>query len=169
MPKTLTSTLRLALACNYLNSVDLSAASFPLRVDQLVELADGTGANQANAVFSDQRTLAASGTENLDLAGGLTDVYGAALTFTRVKLLLVRAAAANVNDVLVGGAASNGFVTPFGDATDVVRVRPGGLLLLASADATGFAVTAGTGDLLKMANSAGSTSVTYDIVIVGVV
>jgi len=36
-----------------------------------------------------------------------------------------------------------------------------------AADATTYAVTAGTGDLLKVANSAGGTSVTYDIVIIG--
>jgi hypothetical protein len=35
------------------------------------------------------------------------------------------------------------------------------------ADAIGWGVTAGTGDLLKVANSAGSTSVNYDIVVIG--
>jgi hypothetical protein len=30
-----------------------------------------------------------------------------------------------------------------------------------------IAVTAGTGDKLKLANSAGSTSVTYDVIILG--
>lgn len=34
--------------------------------------------------------------------------------------------------------------------------------------ATGYAVTAGTADQLKVANSGAGTGVTYDIVIVGV-
>jgi hypothetical protein len=34
-------------------------------------IANGTGADQANNVFSDERTIAASGTDNLDLAGVL--------------------------------------------------------------------------------------------------
>ena len=128
---------------------------------------DGTGANQATKSFLDTRTLAASANESLDLAGGLTDAFGNALTFTKIRALMIRAAAGNTNNVLVGGAASNGFVTPFSDATDVAVVRPGGLLLLAAPDATGYAVTAGTGDLLKVANGGGSSAVTYDIFLLG--
>ena len=71
--------------------------------------------------------------------------------------------------MLVGGAGSNGFTSWVGDATDVVKVKPGGALILVAPDATGYAVTAGTGDLLTITNSAGSTSVTYDVVIMGVV
>ena len=47
------------------------------------------------------------------------------------------------------------------------QMQPGGTLLLVAPNAAGYAVTAGTGDLLKVANSGGSTGVTYDIVIVG--
>jgi hypothetical protein len=46
-------------------------------------------------------------------------------------------------------------------------VKPGGMLVMTAPDATGLAVTAGTGDKLKLANSAGSTSVTYDVIILG--
>lgn len=169
MAKTLTGSIRLDVAANFLNAIDLSEASFPFRLNQLYTFTDGTGANQIKSMFTDQRTLSASATEDLDLAGSLTDVYGATITFTKVKLLMVRAASGNTNDVLVGGAGSNGFTSWVGDATDVVKVKPGGSLILVAPDATGYAVTAGTGDLLTITNSAGSTSVTYDIVILGVV
>ena len=41
------------------------------------------------------------------------------------------------------------------------------MLLLVAPGAAGYAVTAGTGDILKVANSGAGTGVTYDIVIVG--
>jgi hypothetical protein len=41
------------------------------------------------------------------------------------------------------------------------------VFLWAATDSTSVAVTAGTGDLLTVTNSAGSTSVTYDIIIIG--
>jgi hypothetical protein len=132
-----------------------------------VTFADGSGANQANKLFTDQRVIAASGNEALDLAGVLTDALGQATSFTKVRAILVKASAANVNDVLVGGAASNGFATMFGDATDVLKVKPGGFVLLVAPDANGYAVTAATGDQLKVANSGAGTGVTYDILILG--
>lgn len=49
--------------------------------------------------------LAASASENLDLAGGLTDDFGATLTFTAIKEIIIHASSANTNNVLVGGAA----------------------------------------------------------------
>lgn len=128
---------------------------------------DGTGADSIKQIFADTRTLSASATEDLDLAGGLTNALGATLTFTKIRGLIVRAATGNTNNVIVGGAGSNGFVTWVGGATHTVTVRPGGLLVLLAPDATGYAVTASTGDLLKIANSSSGTSVSYDIVILG--
>lgn len=149
------------------SALDLLAVTAPLNVAKNVVLSNGTGANQADKMFTDQRTLTASSTEDLDLAGTLTDSFGVAITFARIKLIMISAASANTNNVLVGGAASNGFLNWVSDATDKVVVRPGGLLLLAAPDATAYAVTATTGDLLRIGNSSSGTSVTYDIVLIG--
>jgi hypothetical protein len=48
-------------------------------------------------------------------------------------------------------------------------VRPGGVLALftGAADANGYAVAAGATDFLRIANSGGTTGVTYDIWIIG--
>lgn len=154
-------------AFDFVTAVDVGDAKHTASWSPSYQFTDGTGANQAKAVFADTRTLAASANESLDLAGGLSDVFGNVITFTKIKALLIQAAAGNTNDVLVGGAASNGFTAWVGDATDVVKVKPGGMLAIAAPDATGLAVTAGTGDLLKIANSAGSTGVTYTIVVIG--
>lgn len=132
------------------------------------EYADGTGNGQANKIYTSMaRSLAASANEELDLAGVLLDPAGAALTFSAVKGIFVEAAAANTNDVVVGNAASNGFVGPFGGATHTIAVKPGGKLLI-EAPNTGWTVTAGTGDKLKILNGAAGTSVAYDIKIWGI-
>lgn len=144
---------------------DLADVQQTLKVSSLLELATGTTTGKADLVFADTRTIAASSNENIDLAGSLTDAFGAALNFVKVVAIYIKAAAANANNVVIGGAASNGFVTPFGAATDTVKVGPGGTFLLTN-DA-GFAVTAATGDLLKIANGGSGTPVTYDIIIVG--
>lgn len=167
MSTALSAVVKASISALYQNLLDHGSADYKPQVNYSLSFADGAGAGQAQKIFSDTRTLAASATEDLDLAGSLTDAFGATLTFTEIKAILIKAAAGNANNVIVGGASSNQFATPFGAGTHTLTVRPGGLLLLAAGDATGYGVTAGTGDLLKIANSAGGTSVTYDIVLIG--
>jgi hypothetical protein len=162
----LTTSIVAQVSAVHTNPVDLGTGTLPLSVQRMINLTSGTGANAADRLFSDTRTLAASGTEDLDLAGVLVDVFGTVLTFARIKMILVSAAAANTNNVNVSRTTSNG-VPLFLAATDGIPVRPGGLFLWAAPDATAVPVTAGTGDLLTVANSAGTTGVTYDIVIIG--
>jgi len=165
----LTTKLVAAVNARQTTALDLATASADVAKRYSVELATGTGAGQADLIFHDQRTLAASANEDLDLAGVLTGALGGTLTFARVKAVLIAAAAANTNDVVLGGAASNTFVGMFGAATHTVRVRPGGMLLIAAGqgDPTGYAVTAATGDLLRVANGGAGTSVTYDVIVIG--
>ena len=97
---------------------------------------DGAAANQANRIYQDKNTIAASGVFDYDLSGALLDVYGDAVVFARVRALVVAAADANTNNVLVGGV-TNGLVTilsPAGSGTSPVpgssrrtRWRPGWL------------------------------------------
>lgn len=131
-----------------------------------ITLTPGTSSGNADLIFMDTRTLAASATENLDLAGSLTDPLGATLTFVTIKAIYVKAASANTNNVVVGGAGSNTLLGIFSDATDKIVVKPGGVFMWV-APATGATVTASTGDILLVANSSSGSSVTYDIVIIG--
>lgn len=147
---------------------DFGTATAPIGTSKIYTLADGTGAGQANNIFADTRTLAASATENLDMSGVLVNQLNETIAFTKVKAIVITAAAANTNDVVVGGHATAAFASMFGDPTDTVKVKPGGTLVLVAPDATGYAVTATTADLLKITNSAGTTGVTYDIFVVGV-
>lgn len=163
----LDSSVSVALNALHTSALDFSTVSAPLSRTYSTIFTSGTGAGAADRIFADQRTITASGTDDLDLAGSLTDSFGATITFARIKVLFVAAAAGNTNNVLVGGAASAQFINWVSDATDKIVVRPGGEFLLKATDATAYAVTATSGDLLRIANSAGGTSVTYDIVLIG--
>ena len=160
------TTLTTSLVATLTNALDLSTVSDPLDFRSKIELTTGTGANQADMLWHDTRTLSASATEDLDLAGVLTNAFGATQTFARIKLIAVSAASGNTNNVNVTRPASNG-VPLFLAASDGVPVRPGGLFVWVAPDATAVAVTGGTGDLLTFTNSAGSTSVTYSVMIIG--
>lgn len=164
----LASTIKLTLNGTLTLAKDLGTDVSPTSLSSSATLTTGTGAGQADKIFADTRTLAASGTEDLDLAGVLLDSWGNAITFARVKALVVVAAAGNTNSVQVTRPASIGWPV-FMAAGDGVSLRPGETLALFTgvADAIGHVVTAGTGDTLTVTNSAGTTGVTYDIVVIG--
>jgi hypothetical protein len=149
-------------------ALDLGTGKAPQALSRSMSLGNGTGAGKADRVFSDRRTLAASANEDLDLAGVLLDAFGSAITFARIKGLIIAAAAGNTNNVVVGNSTSNAWATLLG-ATSTVTLRPGAFFAVGTgtADPTGYAVTAGTGDLLRITNSGAGTSVTYDLHLIG--
>jgi hypothetical protein len=162
-----TGTVNLNVNGILLNSIDVGIAEHVLNWGANMPLTSGTGASQANQVFVDTRTLTASSSENLDLAGALTNAFGSTITFTKIRALIIKADSGNTNDVVVGGHGSAAVASIFADTSDKIKVRPGGLFVLTAPDATGMAVTATTADMLTVANSAGSTSVSYTVIIIG--
>lgn len=130
-------------------------------------ITNGTGADQANNVFADERSIAASSSEELDLAGVLANALNATLTFTAIKAILIVADADNGGNITIGGAATNTFVGPFGDATDTIVLGPGDAFLVTRRSAAGMGVTAGTGDKLKFANSDAGAAGVYRVIIIG--
>jgi hypothetical protein len=162
----LTTNLRLSLEAVLTDPVDLSTPDDTLDFDAVIRLATGTGAGQADRMWHDRRTLAASATENLDLAGVLVNGLGDTQTFARLKAVVVRAAAANTNNVNVIREATNG-VPLLLAAGDGVPVHPDGLFVWVAPGAAGVVVTPSTGDLITFTNSGAGTSVTYDVVLIG--
>ena len=146
---------------------DLQTPESTLNEINSTSLSNGTGSNQANMVFSDTRSLTASASENLDLAGGLTSALGATITFTKIKAIWIKAASTNTGAIEVGEGIANAFVGPFQASSVGVAIPPGGELLL-TAPVDGWTVTAGTGDLLKVENLVAAAA-SYDIVLLGTV
>lgn len=130
-----------------------------------IRLKTGTGSGQVDKIWSDRRTLAAAASDVLDLAGVLTDSFGTAITFSKIKLVYIKnRATTDGYDLRAGPDATAGWVGMFIDATDRNRIAAGGCLLWY--DPNGQAVGAGATDELWLQND-GSGSVDYDIVIVG--
>jgi len=145
-------------------TIDRGRTTFVFETPTVVDLPQGTSSGAADIVFSDTRTLTASTNEDLDLAGGVSDVFGVTRTFVKVKILRFRAAATNTTTLVIGGG-TNPFLGPFGGALHTVSLAPGGEVLV-TAPAAGWTVTASTADILKVTNPAGA-SATYDVDIIG--
>lgn len=162
----LTSRITYDLVSTLVGTHDFAAPSSKLTLTGQLDFASGTGADQADVLWSDQRTLAASATEDLDLSGSLSDALGTSVALARVKALFVQAATGNTNDVVLGNATTNAWATLL-SATGTLTLKPGAFVLVGCEGATAWAVTAGTGDLLKVANSSSGSGVTYNIAIIG--
>ena len=168
MASSLSGSLSISGAIDYVGaSVSSTLTDKIAGVIESWTIANGTGANQADIMWHDQRTLAASTSEDLDLSGVLTDSFGVSVALARVKAIIVSAASANGGLIQVGGASSNQFINWVANASDIIQIRAGGFMLLVAPDATAYAVTATTGDLLKIANTDGAAAGTYDIYIIG--
>jgi hypothetical protein len=130
------------------------SANLGCNIAPQIGYADGVGANQANALYQNVLALTA-GTLNLDLSGVLVDQYGSLLTPARIKSWMLWNQSATNNMTL--GAGTNPWITAF---TGTIILPPGAFILMGTPDATGWTVTAGTGDILKVAGT-GTDSFTF--------
>jgi hypothetical protein len=146
---------------------DLSQAQATISKIFAVPLTNGAGINQASNAWSDQRAILTATNEDLDLAGGsLVSALGTALTFTEIKAIIIHALATNTGSITVTRPATNGlpFLLAAGDG---FTLAPGGVFAYVNPSDAGIAVTAGTGDLINIANASGATQ-SYQIIIIGV-
>ena len=128
---------------------------------------DGTVANKIDRVYMAERTVLTAANDDIDLAGVLLDVFGAAITAVELVGIFIinrrKDGTANTTNLTLG-AGTNPVVGYLGGTTPTVGpIRPGGCLLLMNPDASGLAtITAATADILRIANSAGASN-TYQI------
>ena len=162
----LTTKLTLQLVATLTDALDLSTVRDPLDYTFRDSLSSGTGADQADMLWHDTRTVNASSNEDLDLAGSLVNGLGDTQTFVQLKGIVIAAAAGNTNNVRLTRPASTG-VPLFLAASDGIDIRPGGLFVWYDPGDGGVAVGAGSSDLINIANSSSGTSVTYSIIIIG--
>lgn len=143
-------------------------------LDFTKSLANGVGANQFNLAYFAERTVASDADDDIDLSGVLTSALG--ISFAAAELVMVMIAnlpkpvagvqGANTTALTIGGG-SNPQVA-FMAADDIIGpIPPGGIFLLGGFTAAGIgAITAGTGDILRVANAAGAQN-KYQICVLG--
>lgn len=124
-------------------------------------VSDGTGLNQANRIYVQESTIAASGTATFNVASGLTDVFGNAIALTRVCEVWVEHLneSASTSTITVGGGSNPLW------ATLSVAIRKNGDFRFRDYSATGLAVTTNT--TVTLTNNSGSLIASYRIIIVG--
>jgi hypothetical protein len=170
---TLQATVRFGV--NGLNAAagQLGTKSQLIALASNLDFTDGSGAGQANKIYV--RGSAGTGTQaqsvntDIDLSGSLTDDLGNSVVFTQIKAIIVAVPATNPGTLTVGPAASNGFTGPFSGTTPaiVLPATEAARFAVARYGATGWTVTAGTGDLLRIASAATAGTYLYDLVIIG--
>lgn len=162
------ATIKASLAVSEAGSNAFSSGPFwNGSMEFLSVLSDGTTANKADLSYMAERTVASASNDDIDLAGVLTDALGDTVTAAELVAVMVinaqKDGTANTTDLTIGGG-SNPVVGFLGGTTPTIGpIKPGGMVMLAAGDAAGLgAVAAGTGDILRIANSSGASN-TYQI------
>jgi len=142
-------------------------------VSRSPSLADGTSDNQVNQVWSTTGNLTPSATTTIDLAGGITDLYGDTVTFAAIKAIIIKNTTTTDADgtdplVRIGAAAGTVWNPVFQATSDTVDLPPYGAIML-TAPIDGWPVSDGTSDYLKLANQDADGTASYEIGILGVV
>ncbi|MFH1732457.1 MAG: hypothetical protein ABIF82_12520 [Planctomycetota bacterium] len=164
MATTLSGTVKLIIDLVEATTADIGTIQYDCYHKSTRTYADGVGADQANALFSDTRSLADNAYDDLDLTS-LTDARGVALAFARVKALWVRNNG-TASTLQLGGDANS--VPLFGAAADYLILPPGGEVLMICTTADGWVVTGATGDIIQLHHGhEDAAALTYDIVILG--
>jgi hypothetical protein len=163
---TVSAKLSAVFEASQVGTNDYGGPNFSAVMQDVLQLSNGGGAGQANILFMDERTVASAANDDLDLNGtALQTVYGANIAATSIVAVLIvnapRLASDPVNttSLTIGGGTSP--VTTFmgGTTPTFGPIRPGGFLFF-GCDAVGGvgAITAGTADILRIANSAGASA-----------
>ncbi len=120
---------------------------------------NGTAANKYDRQYLAERTVASGATDAIDLTGVLQDAYGTTITAAKlVGIAIINEAAdgtQNTTSLTIGGGSNA--VPGFGTALDAIE--PGGSFIQISPGANGLAaITAGTGDIIRVVNGSGASA-----------
>lgn len=165
MATALTQDIRVKFGCVYTNALDLTTTDDSLAKQYKWTTTNGTGTDQADQLWHDTRTLAAGATDNLDLAGGVTNAFGTTMTFAKVKGVFIKNNSTTSGEYFTVGNATAPVQLWFGATTGTELLQHDACTLHVN-NKSGWTVTAATGDTLKIVNS-GTASNTYDIIIWG--
>jgi hypothetical protein len=160
----LSTNITIQVSSTLSGTVGLANASAPVTLSQVTQLANGAGAGQADRVYTSHATIASGGTLSLDLQGSLTDALGQAFTPAKVRAVYIFSNGGNTTNLTLFGDANG--VPILNTPATTATLQPGGTFLVTAPPLAGIAVTASTGDIVKLVNAAGAAAI-VDIIIVG--
>jgi hypothetical protein len=146
---------------------DISSLSLTLAKRVALVLSAGTTVGQADLFFDDTRTVGTTGLDALNLFTGLTNGANLAVSFRKLKAMLVVASATNGQFITVSQPTTTGVSGLFSTTGAGIIIRPGTYFAWAAgaADATCVAVTSGAATI-NILNS-GVSTISYDLVLIG--
>jgi hypothetical protein len=125
----------------------------------------GTGSGQCNVIIAQDRTLAISSSETLDINTGLADIFGATPTMLHLKYIAVYiASGGDVTGLTIEPGATDPFAG-YGISTTLI-VYPNGPGFQNGEPTVGIAVSSAVANI-KIVNNSSSAAVTYRIVLGG--
>jgi hypothetical protein len=131
-----------------------------------VNLAFGSGVGAGNIQYVFSKSATAAAAPITYTLSALVDDLNRTIALSKVRAWVL----ANLSQVdgqllTVGGAATNPWLAPFGDVSDKLVVRAGGVLVLAGPLATAYPVTAGASDQLKV--DPGANTIPFKLMFLG--
>jgi hypothetical protein len=161
----LDSRIQFNVVANLAKTVGLAEAVAAIQQIWTQALVTGTGAQQADKIYSLKETTIADGaTLELDLAGALEDALGDAFTPARIKAIFIFSDPTNTTNLTLLGDANS---VPFlNTAATTITLRPGGMFALMDPGATGYAVAGGATDIVQIVNAAGAAA-KVSVVLIG--
>lgn len=171
MAQAFTATVKTEIpSMTYTNTVDnqtvgstLNASTIPKTRSQAYT--DGSTANKAQQIWTDNRTLTTTTTETLDLTALAGGAFGT-INFSKIKEILIQISTATAGyRLLVGGGATNPF-TAFLDSVTAKKYIGASGQWHDSNPVDGYTVD-GANKILSIENPSGG-SITYTITIIGV-
>ena len=166
-----TNSMKLGLTTTLQQELDGRNASDPVAENRTVKLASGTGAENANQVFADYRTLSTGASESLDLYGSLTNTFGTTINFNMIREFYIENTS-TTSTLVIDGTVANAWLG-FINAAGTITLQPSStnypsFFAISAPTATGMDVTAGSADVLKLTHGGeDSLDLTYRIVLVG--
>ncbi len=134
MTSTLTSSLQAQIGWTWRDHVGLAPIVDSNRLPWRLDLADGAGPNQADAVWhAENQSLAADEELLLELDSLPQQLFGDTIYIPlgRVKAILIVSRPTSTGTLVVGGAEVGEWSAPFGSPGDTLRIGPGAPCLLA--------------------------------------
>ena len=166
----------MAVTCNGSASVKLgwnfldsrTDGSQTRNADSLSSKISYTGSAIDNVVTK-KYTIAASGTQGIDLAGSLTDPAGNTITWTKLMgLIIILDDETTATSISVGPySGSNPLAGLFADASDLLKIYNGGSMCWMTPAATPVTVTGGSADALRIVNNDASNAATVYVAFLG--
>ncbi len=163
MGTTATAQLRMSIAVKWSKTRDVGNAVAALGLSQADDFANGEDVSEIENVIIKAGTIAPSGSVNIDLNDAVPDPGGDTVAMSVVKAFVVKITtdpALTTEAVKVGGS----FNSWLDDASDEVRLHPGGAMMITNPQSGGYPSGSGA---LTLINEDAVNSQTYEVMIIG--